>query len=1145
MMSINRNITREHCGKCTKQIYIGQSAIVCNKCDLIFHSTCLSDYVIFREKLYCPMCISTHDIIRYNPFYSVDRSDGQHDRVYNNDVLDFTDTFDNVYQVLEQCQQYSPIDVGKILTTKSASIIDNNNFTNTDDSETRQPFSHLFYNLDGNATNFDLFLCDLKGINYDFSIIGLAETNTEQVNKDLYKIDGYTSCYQSTKEGKHKGTGVCLYIHDKYNFTELTDISITTVNAETLFVKLTNVNEPTIVGVVYNPPAGDNNLFRSEFGDILSNLPADHTVYILGDYNVDLLNERHSDTVEFENIIFPAGFIPLISTHTHHRDNCRKTCIDNILTNNPEQVVVSGTLLNDRHHKPVFQLSYIKSTITPNTKQKVKIFYDYSNQNIEKLCDYLVEQADNMNTIENFENFNEFFTYAIDKTCKLDIPKITKRNSVTNPWITTGIITSVLEKIRLYEDWTKSKSNFLPDGEPVKYNAYKEHRKILCWTIKLAKKSYYGRKFEKFKTDPKKTWGLINDLRGKCKVPPKSSFVIGGERIECRRVIANKFNEYFVSLASNLNATIQPVEGIPISNIPSFCQYLARKVESSIYLHNTYDLEIMEIIKEFENGKASDIPTILIKKSAKIISPILARLYNNCMDNGTFPEIFKTGKITPIFKKGNKEKLENYRPVSILPIFGKIFEKIIYKRISGFLSKENVLNDNQFGFRKGHSTVHALHSSVRKIEVAMDSRMHTVGIFIDLSKAFDTLDHNIMLEKLDHYGIRGIAKNLLESYLKGRFQYTNFDGESSEKLIVRYGVPQGSILGPLLFLLYINDLMNCYNGEHTDFILYADDTNIFVVGNTKEEAFEKANRVLENVHVYMKCNLLHINMEKCCYMHFQPRKLTESHNCSRTIPFVGNKHMTRAIYINGQQLKEVSETKFLGVILDNKLDWTSHIHHLNKKLRSAAALLSRIRHWIPEEQYLKIYHALFESHLTYGISVWGGVSDSKLNKIFTVQKHSIRILFGDRKSYLEKFQTCARVRPKGEEKLGSEFYSREHTKPLLTEHKLLAVRNLYHYFCTVDVFKILKFRTPISLYDKYKVSNRETSLALITPKRSNQFFYKSSVAWNSVYKKCLENPHCDLTTKISYFKDAMKKLLLSKQNEGEKIEWQKSNFKLY
>ena len=159
----------------------------------------------------------------------------------------------------------------------------------------------------------------------------------------------------------------------------------------------------------------------------------------------------------------------------------------------------------------------------------------------------------------------------------------------------------------------------------------------------------------------------------------------------------------------------------------------------------------------------------------------------------------------------------------------------------------------------------------------------------------------------------------------------------------------------------------------------------------------------------------------------------------------------------------------MGVILDNDLDWSCHIHELNKKLRSAAALLSKVKYWIPKEHYLKIYHALFESHLTYGISVWDGVSDSKLNIIFIVQKHCIRVLFGDR----------ARVRPRGSEKLGAEFYSREHTKPLFTEYNLLAVRNLYHYFCTVDVFKILKFRQPLTLYEMYQLSHRETSLALI------------------------------------------------------------------
>ena len=725
---------------------------------------------------------------------------------------------------------------------------------------------------------------------------------------------------------------------------------------------------------------------------------------------------------------------------------------------------------------------------------------------MEKFCDVLMDTIGEMDDEHDFGKFVQFFTDTVDKTCKLDIPRITKRTSIANPWITSGIITSVIEKIRLYDEWTKSKSTALPNGDASKYIAYKEHRKILCKAIKLAKKLYYGKKFEKGKTDSKKIWCIINDLRGKSKTLSKPSFVIGDQRINCRRTIANKFNEYFVSLASNLNGSIDSQGGMSMNGLPTFSQYLANKVEPSIYLYDTYSLEIEDIIKDFENGKASDIPTILIKKSSKIISPTLARLYNQYMNAGIFPELFKVGKITPIFKKGNKEVMENYRPVSVLPIFGKIFEKIIYSRLYNFFTKENVISEDQFGFRKLHSTVHALHSSVRKIEGAMENGMHTVGIFIDLSKAFDTLDHNIMLEKLDHYGIRGIAKQLLKSYLKQRLQYTTFDGENSEKLLVKFGVPQGSILGPLLFLLYINDLLNCHQEANSKFILYADDTNIFVTGKNKEEAFYSANCVLENVYAYMKCNLLHINMEKCCFIHFQPTKNIENNHCSRTVPFVGNKHISKAIYINGQKLKEVDSVKFLGVVIDKNLNWTAHIQSLSKKLRLASVLLSRIRHWIPGAHYSKIYHALFESHLTYGISVWGGVSDLKLNKIFTIQKHCIRVLFGDRESYLNKFRTCARVRPIDKVKLGAEFYSTEHTKPLFAEQKLLAVRNLYHYFSAVEIFKILKFRLPMSLYESYTLSNRESSMMILIPKRSIQFFFKSAVAWNSIHRKVLENP---------------------------------------
>ena len=197
--------------------------------------------------------------------------------------------------------------------------------------------------------------------------------------------------------------------------------------------------------------------------------------------------------------------------------------------------------------------------------------------------------------------------------------------------------------------------------------------------------------------------------------------------------------------------------------------------------------EVEEIIKSFENGKASDIPIKLVKKSAHLLSPILALLYNNCMDQGSFPSIFKVGKITPVYKKDNVECIENYRPVSILPIFGKIFEKIIYTRLIKFFMANGILHEDQFGFRKGHSTTHALHKSVDIITRSMAEGKHVLGIFIDLSKAFDTLDHQTLIVKLQNSGIRGTALSLLKSYLTQRTQYVSFCKTSSDHLEVEYG----------------------------------------------------------------------------------------------------------------------------------------------------------------------------------------------------------------------------------------------------------------------------------------------------------------------------------------------------------------------
>jgi len=564
--------------------------------------------------------------------------------------------------------------------------------------------------------------------------------------------------------------------------------------------------------------------------------------------------------------------------------------------------------------------------------------------------------------------------------------------------------------------------------------------------------------------------------------------MIDNTKIINRRVIANEFNKYFISIAAKLNEPYLQTPSISSTDpcLKSFEEYLSPPCTSSIYLHDCDTDEITQIISELKNGKSSDIPVIVIKRTALVIAPYLVEIYNQCLKTGTFPTELKTGRITPIYKKDNEQLIENYRPVSTLPIFGKILEKIIYSRLYSFFISKGHIYENQFGFRKGHSTSHALNYSVSHIESELKNKKHILGIFIDLSKAFDTLDHNILLNKLSNYGVRGNALDLLSSYLSDREQYVSILGEKSDKLQVEFGVPQGSVLGPLLFLIYINDI--CSLNASAMFILFADDTNIFVSGDNKRLVYEKANQILRDILQYMKSNLLHINAKKCCYMYFPPSKTHDN-----------NDQNIHYLKLEDTVLSQVNETKFLGVIIDDKLNWTPHISKLNSKLRSTCGRIYRIKNSLPDKLYKQIYHSLFESHLSYGISVWGGVCKTRLDKLFITQKKCLRILFGDTQKFLDKSRTCARSRGFGNENLDSEHFKLESTKPLFQKHSILALRNLYRYRCIIETYKILKYRVPISMYSLYNRSNRKSTM-LITPTPTHNFLYKSSSLWNELIK---------------------------------------------
>ena len=1112
-MMIYRPI-KEPCSHCRRGVGLGIPHFECSLCNQIFHAKCFkpSGAQVMSDNFYCSNC---KDIapIKYNPFkFMADPEKDDHDPCIQ-----------KMSDILETCTEYSHKDLNTHMTPHM-----------------QKNFSTIFQNIDGNKTNFDAFSLELERISENFQIIGLAETNISAEEKNVYQLDGYNAFYQNKHVNKAKGTGVAIYAKENLNVVVNSDLSWVTQNLETLFVTVQH-DEPLHVGVLYRPPSGDPTEALNELRKILEMCPKKN-VHILGDYNINLHDKNSKLANDFENLILSLGMVPQISVYTHHKPGCNRTCIDNILTNSPENVIHSGTISTCiSHHQAIFNI-FRSPIISKNNhnSQKYTQYYDYSNRNVEKFVNELENKLSN-EPPSNFSDFLSEFNDQLDKACKLDQPKSSKRTAMNNPWITQGLITSIDKKYDLYDDWIKAKKEKCLDrttpecdrclncsncsAEIVCRREFTDHRRLLNHLINCAKRKYHGEKIAECAGDSKKTWQIINKLRGKKRREIKPNFIIDNERVTSRRVIANEFNKYFASIASNLNE-VYSGDCLRISPLPTFTDYLPSSITSSIYLRECDSQEVIEIISELKNGKSSDIPIHVIKKSSSVIAPYLVKYFNICMQDGYFPHELKTGRISPIYKKEDEQLLENYRPVSTLPVFGKILEKIIYSRLYSFLISKGIINENQFGFRKGHSTSNALNYSVEYIESLRAQKLHVLGIFIDLSKAFDTIDHRKLITKLEHYGIRGNALQLLSSYLSNRRQYVNVLDTKSDELPVEFGVPQGSVLGPLLFILYINDICNI--STEGKFVLFADDTNIFVAADSISKVYEIANKVLDAVCNYMKVNLLHINVKKCCYMYFSPNKRSKNDIDSN----LNDKNLT----MNSKIITRVSQTKFLGVTIDEKLNWKPHIELLNKKLRSICGRIYRIKNCLPESLYKQIYHSLFESHLSYAISVWGGISSNQMKPLFITQKKCVRILFGDPDKYADKFRTCARIRPIGNQQLGSKFYEKESTKPLFTKHELLAVANLYRHRCIMEMFKTIKSHVPVSLFYLFNLSTRKDNL-LITPKPTNQFIYKSAHLWNEFRTTSTVS----FSSSVSAVKNAVRNSIFNAQSKhGD--EWKESNF---
>ena len=334
--------------------------------------------------------------------------------------------------------------------------------------------------------------------------------------------------------------------------------------------------------------------------------------------------------------------------------------------------------------------------------------------------------------------------------------------------------------------------------------------------------------------------------------------------------ICEKFNNFFIGIGPTL------ANKIPKQS-QSLESFMTAQLFNSLYLSNVSHEEVINIVNYLKPSSPGydEISADILRLILPSICKPLAYILNLSLTQGIFPTELKVANVIPLYKTDDPILFNNYRPVSILCMLSKVFEKVMYSRLSQFLDTYQILFEKQFGFRKQHSTYMALLTLIDKISKCVQNGDFVVGIYLDFSKAFDTVNHDILFRKLEWYGIRGIALDWFKSYLTGRTQFVTYNGVSSTPQTIKCGVPQGSILGPLLFLIYINGLANTCKTSLP--ILFADDTNIFTTGKNQHELESNINDELCRISAWLKVNKLSLNIKKTHYMIFTTKKL---HTCT-------------------------------------------------------------------------------------------------------------------------------------------------------------------------------------------------------------------------------------------------------------------------
>jgi hypothetical protein len=927
-------------------------------------------------------------------------------------------------------------------------------------------FVVVHQNIRSMRENFDIFVSDLSILTKLPKVIVFSEIWIKESERELYKIDNY-SLYLKTNE-LYRAGGVAIFVHDSVNVLQTKVLDIRSADVLQIYFKLHQLNIAIVA--VYRNHKQPKESFLDDFKQLLNDqdIAKCKNICIIGDINLNLLEDNNNIIDEYKITFTKYGFESLINEPTRITETT-STCIDHALvkTNNKNKLMFESAVINNglTDHCAVAvwfrclplggdgagDSATASDEITGDRRRRFRVDYQHL-RTLLRGFDWsnVLKQK---NASDAYSLFSETLLNLISKS-KKEINNKTKFDKL-KPWIDLETCKRVETKNQLLK---RVKAN--PNNNDLK-NYFKSFRNKLQKDIRALKNNYYNNLFSKFKGNSKKTWNVIKEITGQSYNSSfnKISLEVDNVLLEDPLKVANELNNYFLSIAETLNKN---------NNMPKNFNECTWKnyfkdfnVANSIFLTPVDKNELVSVIKSLKNGTSPGIDginSILIKEIHEYIIDVLLYIINLSFTTGDFPEKMKEAVVIPIYKKGSKSLCSNYRPISLISSFSKIVEKLMKCRLVSFLESKCIFSKRQFGFRQGLSTEIALYEFMNKIYNGINDGNKVSGLFLDITKAFDTVNHGILLEKLYNCGIRGNVYNWFKSYLTGRRQCVKINYSISDFGEIKYGVPQGSVLGATLFLIYINDL--CEANFKGGVFSFADDTALCYVRNTWEEIESDMNIDLQALRWWFIKNNMTLSTDKTKFLNFSLRG--ENINLNNITYKCGECLCNdKVCQLKCSIVGKVDYLKYLGVTLDSKLTMKIHINGLKKNLLNLLRHFYYLRPLCDNDLLRTLYLSIVHSRLDYGLSFWGGTYLTNLKPLVTLQKQFVRII-----------TKKARNEP---------------SRPLFTSLKILPLRYMFAY----KILKIFYVRSRGSNDENEYRTKLRTITDFIVPRPKNTFFTKT------------------------------------------------------